>query len=124
MSLPLIEWDGRRGRWSVGEAAAAELSKHESPLAVVAVAGRYRGGKSFLLSQLAGGDEASAAAFSVGHTVESHTRGIWMARQLLPARTATGEAVELLLLDSEGLGATDAVRMRPAGIMPLRLAWR
>ena len=87
------------------------LAAHDAPLAVVAVAGRYRSGKSFLLSQLCGGGAASAA-FSVGHTVESHTRGIWMASSMVPARTAAGERVDVLFLDSEGLGATDKVRAR------------
>jgi hypothetical protein len=113
-SLPLVEWDARRGRWSVGEEAAALLSAHAAPLAVAAVAGAYRSGKSFLVSQLAagagGGGGGGGAAFSVGHTVDSHTRGIWVAARPLPARTAAGEPVDLLLLDSEGLGATDRVR--------------
>ena len=112
-SLPLIEWDERRQRWSVGEEAASVLAAHDAPLAVVAVAGRYRSGKSFLLSQLCGGGGGgggAAAAFGVGHTVESHTRGIWMASSMVPARTAGGDAVDVLFLDSEGLGATDKVR--------------
>ena len=110
-SLPLVEWDERRKRWSVGEEAASVLAAHDAPLAVVAVAGRYRSGKSFLLSQLCGGGAASAA-FGVGHTVESHTRGIWMASSMVPARTAAGASVDVLFLDSEGLGATDKVRAR------------
>lgn len=57
------------------------------------------------MNQLVG----DAAGFSVGHTVESHTKGIWLCSEAVEAMTATGEVVQMLFMDSEGLGATDKV---------------
>jgi hypothetical protein len=74
------------------------------------VAGRYRTGKSFLMNQLAG-DAAASTSFSVGHTVESNTKGIWLCGEAVKARTAAGDEIDMLLMDSEGLGATDKVRV-------------
>lgn len=74
--------------------------------AVTIVAGRYRSGKSFLMNQLVG----DAAGFSVGHTVASHTKGIWLCSAAVPSHTASGEPITQLFMDSEGLGATDKVR--------------
>ena len=75
------------------------------PAAVVIVAGRYRSGKSFLMNQLLG----DRAGFSVGHTIASHTKGIWLCSEAVPATTPSGEKVSMLFMDSEGLGATDKV---------------
>ena len=74
--------------------------------AVTIVAGRYRSGKSFLMNQLLG----DRAGFSVGHTIASHTKGIWLCHEAVPAVTASGEKLSMLFMDSEGLGATDKVR--------------
>eukprot|EP01051_Picozoa_sp_SAG22_P006453 SAG22_NODE_423_length_10665_cov_7.110543_6_plen_590_part_00 len=91
-----------------------------APVAVIAVAGLYRTGKSFLLNQLAtagvaAGGGASAAGFTVGHDTESCTRGIWI--QAVPAavwpgagsseEAAGAAAPRLLLMDSEGLASVD-----------------
>ena len=70
--------------------------------AVVIVTGAYRTGKSFLMNQLAGD-----GGFSVGHSVQSHTRGIWVGSQPIQGQTAAGEPMKVLLMDSEGMGSTD-----------------
>ncbi len=68
------------------------------------VCGRYRTGKSFLLNQLCG----EKGAFGVGHTVESHTRGIWLhAPRGVVGTTAAGEELDVVFMDSEGLGSTE-----------------
>ena len=103
--LPFIEVDGR-GRLSVGAAAAEFLSGLPGPLAVVALAGRYRTGKSFLAKQLVGG--GGGEGFSVGHTVASHTKGIWLCGTAVSG--GADGTLPVLFLDSEGLGATDKVR--------------
>ena len=69
------------------------------------VTGRYRSGKSLLMNQLVG----DAGGFSVGHTVQSHTQGIWLLDQAVSGTTASGEPVRVLFMDSEGLGANDKV---------------
>ena len=78
------------------------------------VCGRYRTGKSFLLNQLAG----TKGAFGVGHTVESHTRGIWLCAPGVVGTTAEGEEVDVVFMDSEGLGSTERVRTPPKSAPP------
>lgn len=106
MGVPFVTWDDARRQWVVAPAAAEYLGKIDRKIAVVIVAGRYRSGKSFLMNQLAG----ESGGFSVGHTVESHTKGIWLASRTVRGHTDEGEEVDILFMDSEGLGATDKVR--------------
>ena len=80
--------------------------------AIVVITGRYRSGKSFLMNQLVVSD--GSEGFSVGHTVESHTKGIWLSTETIAATTAGGEAIDVVFMDSEGLGATDKVRSETA----------
>lgn len=105
----------------MGAEAAAELAPlgQDRRLAIVIIAGKYRSGKSFLLSQLGGGSMSNRAGSAtspsgrrvstVGHTVASYTKGIWLASTTpLRATAADGEELDLLLLDSEGLGAPES----------------
>jgi hypothetical protein len=102
-SLPFIEWSESAHKFIVNEDGARYLSSFEHKIAVAIVAGRYRSGKSFLMNQLVG----DAGGFSVGHTIESKTKGIWLCREAVEAETPSGERVSMLFMDSEGLGATD-----------------
>jgi hypothetical protein len=102
-SLPFIEWSDAAHKFLVNEEGARYVSSFDSKIALVIVAGRYRSGKSFLMNQLVG----DAGGFSVGHTVESKTKGIWICREAVQAQAPSGERVSMLFMDSEGLGATD-----------------
>ena len=104
MSVPLIVCK-EDGTYQVHDDGAALLSQLTRKLAVIMVCGKYRTGKSFLLNQLTG----QKATFSVGHTVESHTRGIWVCAPGLVGTTAEGEECDIVFMDSEGLASTDKV---------------
>ena len=88
------------GSLFVPEEACVALNAMQHPLAVVAIAGKYRSGKSTLISRLIG----RKGAFKVGHSVRSCTKGI-MAHKL--ALTVAG-GQRVLVLDSEGLNALDS----------------
>nr|XP_032829840.1 guanylate-binding protein 1-like [Petromyzon marinus] len=98
--LPLIVTDGE-GRFVLVPETAAALSRVVTgPVVVVAVVGRYRTGKSFLMNRLAG----SNSGFSLGCTVQSHTKGIWV----WPRPHPLDQDKWLLLLDTEGLGDVES----------------
>ncbi|XP_060561033.1 guanylate-binding protein 1-like [Ruditapes philippinarum] len=73
-----------------------QIAKIDWPMVVVAVAGLYRTGKSYLMNCLA----ESNKGFALGDTIESKTKGIWAWCKIHPTQSNT----VLLLLDTEGLG--------------------
>uniref|UniRef100_A0A8C2MU96 Guanylate binding protein 3 n=1 Tax=Cricetulus griseus TaxID=10029 RepID=A0A8C2MU96_CRIGR len=75
------------------------LEKISQPLVVVAIVGLCRTGKSYLMNRLAGQNHG----FSLGSTVQSETKGIWM--WCVPHPTKPTHT--LVLLDTEGLGDTE-----------------
>ncbi|XP_045440326.1 guanylate-binding protein 1-like isoform X2 [Pipistrellus kuhlii] len=72
------------------------LSAITQPVVVVAIVGLYRTGKSYLMNKLAG----QKKGFSLGSTVQSHTKGIWMWCVPHPKK----QNYTLVLLDTKGLG--------------------
>ncbi|XP_032509300.1 guanylate-binding protein 1-like isoform X1 [Phocoena sinus] len=96
MSGPECLIENTNGRLLVNPKALKILSAIQQPVVVVAIVGLYRTGKSYLMNKLAGENKG----FSLGSTVQSHTKGIWMwcvPHPKKPERT-------LVLLDTEGLG--------------------
>ncbi|KAM3924036.1 uncharacterized protein RB166_012923 [Leptodactylus fuscus] len=84
------------GTIQVNQAALEILSAITQKVVVVAIVGKYRTGKSYLMNKLAG----QKNGFSLGSTVQSMTKGIWMwcvPHPVTPDHT-------LVLLDTEGLG--------------------
>ncbi|KFV54792.1 Interferon-induced guanylate-binding protein 1, partial [Gavia stellata] len=91
----LIENTPARGL-VVQEEALQVLSEVTQPVVVVAITGLYRTGKSYLMNRLA----CQRKGFSLGSSVQSHTKGIWM--WCVPHPCKPGHT--LVLLDTEGLG--------------------
>ncbi|XP_051021936.1 guanylate-binding protein 1-like [Acomys russatus] len=85
-----------KGQLIANQEALSILSAIQKPVVVVAIVGLYRTGKSYLMNKLAGKN----TGFSLGSTVQSHTKGIWM--WCVPHSQKTDHT--LVLLDTEGLG--------------------
>ena len=84
------------------------LKTIKKPIAVLAVAGPCRTGKSYILSRILG----IAEAFQLGHSVNSQTMGIWMGTSVLDC-----EDYCILLLDTEGIDSVAAEATNDAKIL-------
>ncbi|MXQ86073.1 hypothetical protein E5288_WYG002038 [Bos mutus] len=93
---PIYLVENRKNQLSVNPKALKILDQISQPLVVVAIAGLYRTGKSYLMNRLAGQNHG----FRLGSTVRSETKGIWMWCVPHPSK----ENHTLVLLDTEGLG--------------------
>uniref|UniRef100_A0A8C5RAJ1 GB1/RHD3-type G domain-containing protein n=1 Tax=Leptobrachium leishanense TaxID=445787 RepID=A0A8C5RAJ1_9ANUR len=91
----LIEND-KTNQLSINKEALQILTSITEPLVVVAIVGKYRTGKSYLMNNLAGCNKG----FPLGATIQSKTKGIWM--WCVPHPNKVGHV--LVLLDTEGLG--------------------
>ncbi|XP_045334142.1 guanylate-binding protein 5 [Leopardus geoffroyi] len=96
MPAPVCLIENTEGQLVANQEALEILSGTKNPLVVVAIVGLYRTGKSYLMNKLAGKNKG----FSLGSTVQSHTKGIWMWCMPHPKKPDH----TLVLLDTEGLG--------------------
>uniref|UniRef100_A0A8D2K6S3 GB1/RHD3-type G domain-containing protein n=1 Tax=Theropithecus gelada TaxID=9565 RepID=A0A8D2K6S3_THEGE len=99
MTGPMCLIENTNGRLMANPEALKILSAITQPVVpvvVMAIVGLYRTGKSYLMNKLAG----KKKGFSLGSTVQSHTKGIWM--WCVPHPKKPGHI--LVLLDTEGLG--------------------
>lgn len=79
-ALELIKYNTDNGKFEVGSAATKVLRNTHGPISVVAVCGRARQGKSFILNQLL----QVNAGFQIGSTHRPCTKGLWMWSSPLP----------------------------------------
>lgn len=93
----LVEID-QAGKCTLNEEALSILKSVESEICVVAVAGLYRTGKSYLLNRLMGRQHG----FEIGPTVNACTKGIW-----LWGSPISFQSKKIFLIDTEGLGSTE-----------------
>jgi len=72
---------------------------------VIAVAGKYRTGKSFLLNRILLKQEKSSG-FGVGPTINPCTKGLWVWNKTIDLTDPkTKKPFKCLVVDSEGIGA-------------------
>ena len=75
------------------------IRKIEKPIAVLAITGPHRTGKSYILSRMLGKGDA----FAFGNTFDPKTLGVWIGTSVVDC----GDHV-ILLLDTEGIKSFDA----------------
>ncbi|XP_036204357.1 guanylate-binding protein 4-like [Myotis myotis] len=96
MMDPICLVENQNNQLTVNPTALEILDKISQPVVVLAIAGLYRTGKSYLMNRLAGQNHG----FCLGSTVRSETKGIWM--WCVPHPSKPNHT--LVLLDTEGLG--------------------
>ena len=72
--IEIVESDAQEELFQINEKATAILQRIQGKVAVVAMCGLYRTGKSSLLNWLLD----RKAGFAVGPTVQACTKGIWI----------------------------------------------
>jgi len=98
--------DDRRPVFSLDDKVIKQLSQIEGRISVVAIAGPYRTGKSWLMNQIA--RKKLDQGFAVGDLVEAKTKGIWITCLPHPDNCER----DILFLDTEGLGDAQNKKMR------------
>ncbi|XP_074268402.1 uncharacterized protein LOC141591820 [Silene latifolia] len=91
------------GKFRIDPEAVAVLQLVKDPIGVVAVCGRARQGKSFILNQLIG----RSSGFQVASTHRPCTKGLWLWSAPIKRTAIDGTDYNLILLDSEGIDAYD-----------------
>ena len=76
----------------------------KGPIGVLGVAGMYRTGKSYLLNRMLLG---RSSGFDVGPTTNACTKGLWVWSKPIQGYTPEGEPLNVLIIDSEGIGSLD-----------------
>ncbi|WIA42000.1 hypothetical protein OEZ86_009298 [Tetradesmus obliquus] len=102
-ALELITYNVETGKFHVGQRALAILRDIRTPLSVVAVCGRARQGKSFILNQLL----QVTGGFQIGSTTRPCTKGLWMWSTPQKRVDEDGKEYHIVLLDTEGIDAYD-----------------
>jgi hypothetical protein len=118
MALPLVQFDDAGGCRVCPEGIAC-LRAITTPVAVVAVAGRYRTGKSYLLNHVL---LQRPQGFPVGPTTQPCTKGLWLWPDAVHESVcADGRPCHVLVIDTEGTGATNSNDTRDTRIFALAL---
>lgn len=96
---------------------------------MVAVCGKYRTGKSYLLNKLfvetyfqskkTGANKKSG--FQVSPTINACTKGLWLWKKVITTENSSGQMVKMIVIDTEGLGAFDEDENHDAKIFLLAL---
>ena len=115
-AIPLITFTD--DKFKVNPEALEFLKEVEAPMAVIGVAGAYRSGKSYLLNKIV---LNQSRGFEIGSTINACTKGIWVWGRPVKAQTEDGSIVNMVVMDSEGLGSLEADASHDSRIFALIL---
>jgi hypothetical protein len=123
-SIPFITFDKT---YEVNPEAIRFLSQFKEKIGVIAICGKYRTGKSYLLNRIIedkvkerNTDSDSSLSFNVGPTVNACTKGLWLLSKPIYINK-NGKEVPVIVIDTEGLGAIDEEQNHDSKIFLLAL---
>ncbi|CAG9315681.1 unnamed protein product [Blepharisma stoltei] len=102
--LLLISYDSITRKFQLEQKGLDFLKSLNEPLGVISVAGMYRTGKSYLLNRVILNRKKG---FGVGPTVNPCTKGLWIWGSPISGITKEGKPCNVIIIDSEGIGALD-----------------
>jgi len=118
-AIPLIYADPEDNkRFVINPEAQSFINSIDKPIAIVSVAGMYRTGKSYLLNRVILNRQEG---FGVGNTINPCTKGIWIWAKTFKGQTVDGNLANILVIDTEGLGALDEDSNHDARIFALAI---
>ena len=115
-AIPLITFT--ENKFQINPEAIEILKEVEAPMSVVGVAGVYRSGKSYLLNKIV---LNQTKGFEIGSTINACTKGIWIWGRPIKAQTEDNTIVNMIVMDSEGLGSLEADASHDSRIFALIL---
>ena len=117
-AISMVNYDPSLGQFVINQEALEVIRQLQNPLGVISVAGMYRTGKSYLLNRML---LNRSSGFSVGPSINPCTKGLWMWSKTIPAHTPQGKPLNVLIIDTEGIGATDEDQNHDNKIMTLAI---
>ena len=117
-AISMISYDLNKRRFVLNPEIEEMIMPLSAPLGVISVAGMYRTGKSYLLNRMLLNQNKG---FSVGPSINPCTKGLWMWSKTIQAHTPEGKPIDVLIIDTEGIGATDEDNNHDNKIMTLAI---
>ena len=114
----MVTYDMNSGKFIINKEAEEIIQNLNNPLGIISVAGMYRTGKSYLLNRVLLNQNNG---FTVGPSINPCTKGLWMWTKTIQAHTPQGKPINLLIIDTEGIGATDEDHNHDNKIMTLAI---
>lgn len=101
--LSLVYYDNKEG-YKISKEGTQLLQSIDEDVGVIAVAGKYRTGKSYLLNKIILQNENNQTGFGVGPTINPCTKGLWVWSKPIVTKHQDKD-LKVLVIDSEGIGA-------------------
>ena len=117
-AISMVTYDMNSGKFIINKEAEEIIQNLNNPLGIISVAGMYRTGKSYLLNRVLLNQNNG---FTVGPSINPCTKGLWMWTKTVQAHTPQGKPINLLIIDTEGIGATDEDHNHDNKIMTLAI---
>jgi hypothetical protein len=109
VAIPFIMYTVEDG-FQINSEAKEFISQLKGKIGVIAICGKYRTGKSYILNklfmeQLA--EDRQKRGFNVGPTINPCTKGLWIWKEIFYSQSDEEKETPIIIVDTEGLGAFD-----------------